>query len=58
MAVAALCQDNFQDAEGYWEDAIRQFPNHFDSKVNYALYQWKHAKITDEELLIELDHQF
>lgn len=34
------------------------YPNHFDTKVNYELYRWKHAITTDDELLAELEDVF
>jgi len=32
-------------------------PLHFDTQVNFAMYQWNFAEITDDELLDELSEQ-
>ena len=58
MAIAALFRDKIQEAEQLWEQALDRYPTHFDTKVNFELYRWKHALTTDEELLNELEVQF
>lgn len=58
MAIAALFQDKIQEAEQLWEQALDRYPTHFDTKVNFELYRWKHALTSDEELLNELEVQF
>jgi hypothetical protein len=47
MAIAALFQQRYPEAEELWEEAMELNPKHYDTKVNYELYRWKHAKITD-----------
>jgi hypothetical protein len=49
-----MCQEDFKQAEKYWEKALKLNSKHFDTQVNYAMYRWKHALITDDELLSEL----
>ncbi|TNV71391.1 hypothetical protein FGO68_gene11587 [Halteria grandinella] len=38
----------------HWEDAIAMKDEHFDTQLNYLLYQWKCAHLSDGELLEEL----
>lgn len=44
-----------KEAESLWEEALDLNPAHFDTKVNYEMYRWKHAMITDTDLIEELD---
>lgn len=51
MAVAALLKDNKKLAEELWEEATEEYEKHFDTILNYNLYKWRNAIITDQELL-------
>jgi len=55
MAIAALFQEKIQEAEDLWEQGLERFPDHFDLKVNYEMYRWKYAVITDDDLIAELE---
>lgn len=57
MAIASLFQDKQQQAEKLWEEAFALNEKHFDTRVNYAMYRWKYALITDDELKLELQDQ-
>jgi len=41
IAIAALYRDEIELAEQYWSDATELNPEHFDTKVNYEMYQWQ-----------------
>jgi hypothetical protein len=47
MAVAALLKDNKKLAEELWEEATEEYEKHFDTILNYNLYKWRNAIITD-----------
>ena len=55
IAVAALFQGRREEAEEYWLRAIEFNPKHFDTRVNYAMYQWKYGEITDNQLKENLE---
>jgi len=50
-AIASLLKGNQEEAEDFWEEGIDLNPSHFDLKVNYELYRWKYALISDDQLL-------
>lgn len=50
MALAALLKCNKQLAEKYWEEAIEEYENHYETHINYNLYKWRNALITNQEL--------
>jgi len=54
-AIAALLKENQDEAEDFWEEAMDINPNHFDTKVNYEMYRWKYALISDDQLVDELE---
>ena len=55
LAIAAMYQNKLDVAEEYWEEARDLNPEHFDTQVNYAMYNWKYAHISDDELKSELE---
>ena len=42
-------------AKHYWSEAMEKYPKHFDTQVNYELYQWKYGIISDTQLLENLE---
>lgn len=55
MAIASLLRDNTAEAEEYWIKSLDLYPNHFDTQVNYELFRWRFAMISDEELIQSLN---
>ena len=55
MAIASLLRDNTAEAEEYWVKSLALYPNHFDTQVNYELFRWRFAMISDEELIQSLN---
>lgn len=53
-ALASFLTEDEAQAEKLWKQALLENPRHFDSQVNYALFQWKTARIDDEELIKSL----
>ena len=58
MAIAELFKDHQADAEELWLQALSLYPKHFDTKVNYEMYQWKYGIISDNQLLENLSEVF
>lgn len=54
MAIAALLIDKHKLAENYWGIAMDEYEKHFDTLVNFNLYKWRNAMITDQVLLQNL----
>lgn len=42
-------------ALNYWQEAELLNDRHFDSKCNFVMFRWSTAKITDEQMVGELD---
>ena len=55
MAIASLFRDNIEEAEEYWTKSLDLYPNHFDTLVNYEMFRWRYAFVSDEELLSTLE---
>lgn len=51
LAIAQLLKDNNEAAEEIWLKALEENPTHFDTKVNYEMFRWKNAIISDDELV-------
>ncbi len=49
-AISALARGDDQLALKYWEEAMHMKDEHFDTKLNYLIYQWKTGSIADDEL--------
>jgi hypothetical protein len=49
-AISALARGEDQLALKYWEEAMNMKDEHFDTKLNYLLYQWRTGGISDDEL--------
>lgn len=54
MAIASLLRDNVNEAEEFWSKSLDLYPNHFDTQVNYELFKWGFAIISDQELIQSL----
>ena len=54
-AVMALCRFEDDLALKCWEEALSMKEEHFDTQINYLIYKWKEANISDDELLEELN---
>lgn len=42
-------------ALNFWQEAELLNDRHFDSKCNFVMFRWATAKITDEQMMSELD---
>ena len=51
----ALCRFEDDLALKCWEEALSMKEEHFDTQINYLIYKWKEANISDDELLEELN---
>jgi WD40 repeat protein/serine/threonine protein kinase len=43
-----------EEAEKYWEEALKKHPGHLECTYNQGLRQWRDAKINDDEVLRRL----
>lgn len=57
-AIMALCKGDEETALKLWEEALSMKDQHFDTKLNYLIFQWRNAHISDDELLAELQNDF
>jgi hypothetical protein len=53
-AIMALSRGQDEAALRLWEEAIAMKDEHFDTLLNYLIYKWRCAQLSDGELLEEL----
>jgi WD40 repeat protein len=53
-ALSMLDSGKPEEAEEYWDEALKKNPGHLESTYNQGLHQWRSAKINDDELLRRL----
>lgn len=57
-AIMAICRGEEDVALKLWEEALNMKDQHLDTKLNYLIFQWRNAHISDEDLLTELSSEF
>lgn len=50
----ALFNKNEDEAMRYWSEAKSLNERHFDSTCNYVMYRWSTGRITDGQMMSEL----
>lgn len=56
-AIMALSRGDEDQALKLWEEALAMNDEHFDTLINYLIYKWKNAQITDDELIKEMSKE-
>ena len=55
LGIVALFNNREEDALKYWHEAKVLNDHHFDSTCNYVMYRWSTGRITDAQMMQELE---